>query len=128
MVIRYENGVIDHFNYNQWAVNPADMVGDNLLRDLRQSGRFRAVFSRYTPGEGRFVVRGTRSPAVAERIVAEGTADFIALSRPLIREAGLINRWKSGDTAKSACISCNRCFGPGVTGQGVYCVDEKRPA
>lgn len=58
MVIRYENGVIDHFNYNQWAVNPADMVGDNLLRDLRQSGRFRAVFSRYTPGEGRFVVNG----------------------------------------------------------------------
>jgi 2,4-dienoyl-CoA reductase-like NADH-dependent reductase (Old Yellow Enzyme family) len=74
------------------------------------------------------LVGGTRSPAVAERIVAEGTADFIALSRPLIREAGLINRWKSGDTAKSACISCNRCFGPGVTGQGVYCVDEKRPA
>ncbi len=58
MVIRYENGVIDHFNYNQWAVNPADMVGDNLLRDLRQSDRFRAVFSRYTPGEGRFVVNG----------------------------------------------------------------------
>jgi 2,4-dienoyl-CoA reductase-like NADH-dependent reductase (Old Yellow Enzyme family) len=74
------------------------------------------------------LVGGTRSPGVAERLVSGGTADFVSLSRPLIREPGLINRWKSGDITKSACISCNRCFGPGVTGQGVYCVDEKRPS
>ncbi len=74
------------------------------------------------------LVGGTRSLQVAERVVADGCADYISLSRPLIREPGLINRWQSGDTAKSACISCNRCFGPGVTGQGVYCVDAKRPS
>jgi 2,4-dienoyl-CoA reductase-like NADH-dependent reductase (Old Yellow Enzyme family) len=74
------------------------------------------------------LVGGTRSLPVAERVVNDGSADYISLSRPLIREPGLINRWQSGDTAKSACISCNRCFGPGITGQGVYCVDEKRPS
>ena len=73
------------------------------------------------------LVGGTRSLGVAERVVADGSADYISLSRPLIREPHLINRWQSGDAAKSACISCNRCFGPGVTGQGVYCVDAKRP-
>jgi 2,4-dienoyl-CoA reductase-like NADH-dependent reductase (Old Yellow Enzyme family) len=73
------------------------------------------------------LVGGTRSFGIAERLIAEGNADYVSLSRPLIREPGLINRWKSGDIAKSACISCNRCFAPGITGQGVYCVDEKRP-
>jgi 2,4-dienoyl-CoA reductase-like NADH-dependent reductase (Old Yellow Enzyme family) len=74
------------------------------------------------------LVGGTRSFGVAERLVSEGIADCVSLSRPLIREPELINRWKSGDLAKAKCISCNRCFGPGVTGQGIYCVDEKRPA
>ena len=35
---------------------------------------------------------------IAERIVREGLADYISMSRPLIREPDLINRWKSGDT------------------------------
>ncbi|MHB8092952.1 MAG: NADH:flavin oxidoreductase [Syntrophales bacterium] len=74
------------------------------------------------------LIGGTRSFGVAERLVAEGIADCISLCRPLIREPDLINRWKSGNFARAACISCNRCFGPGLTGQGIYCVDEKRPA
>ena len=72
------------------------------------------------------LVGGNRSFQTAERIVAEGTADYISLSRPLIREPGLINRWKSGNLAKSACISCNQCFGPGIAGEGIYCVAEKK--
>jgi len=71
------------------------------------------------------LVGGTRSFGVAERLVAAGIADCVSLSRPLIRESDLINRWKSGNFAKAACISCNRCFAPGITGQGVYCMDEK---
>jgi 2,4-dienoyl-CoA reductase-like NADH-dependent reductase (Old Yellow Enzyme family) len=74
------------------------------------------------------LVGGNRSFAVAEELVSGGVTDFVSLSRPLIREPGLIKRWREGDLAKAQCISCNRCFGPGVTGQGVYCVDEKRPA
>ena len=73
------------------------------------------------------LVGGTRSFAVAESLVSGGVADMVSLSRPLIREPGLIKRWKEGDLARAKCISCNRCFAPGVTGQGVYCVDERRP-
>ncbi|MFO7665330.1 MAG: NADH:flavin oxidoreductase [Desulfobacterales bacterium] len=72
------------------------------------------------------LVGGNRSYNMAGRIIAEGTADYISMSRPLIREPGLINRWKSGDFAKSACLSDNQCFGPAMAGEGIYCVTEKK--
>jgi 2,4-dienoyl-CoA reductase-like NADH-dependent reductase (Old Yellow Enzyme family) len=75
-----------------------------------------------------FLVGGIRSLAVAEKLVSEGTVDCVSLSRPLVREPGLIKRWKDGDPAKAKCISCNRCFAPGVTGRGIYCMDEKKPS
>jgi 2,4-dienoyl-CoA reductase-like NADH-dependent reductase (Old Yellow Enzyme family) len=67
------------------------------------------------------LVGGIRSYEWARRILSEGYADYICLSRPLIREPGLISRWKSGDPARSACISDNGCFKPGLNGEGVFC-------
>jgi 2,4-dienoyl-CoA reductase-like NADH-dependent reductase (Old Yellow Enzyme family) len=71
------------------------------------------------------LVGGIRSYGVAERLVGEGVADYISLCRPLIREPGLINRWKSGDTRKSRCLSDNLCFEPARAGQGLFCVVEE---
>ena len=68
------------------------------------------------------LVGGIRSLDVAECLVAEGTADYVALCRPLICEPGLVNRWKNGDTTKSACVSDNRCFNPARAGEGLRCV------
>jgi 2,4-dienoyl-CoA reductase-like NADH-dependent reductase (Old Yellow Enzyme family) len=74
------------------------------------------------------LVGGIRSLDVAERLVAEGVTDHVALCRPLICEPDLVNRWKSGDTRKSRCVSDNRCFGPAVAGKGLRCVlGEKVP-
>ncbi len=72
------------------------------------------------------LVGGNRSFRMAESIVSDGIADYVSMSRPLIREPGLINRWKSGNLAKSACISDNQCFGPAMAGEGIYCVTEKK--
>jgi 2,4-dienoyl-CoA reductase-like NADH-dependent reductase (Old Yellow Enzyme family) len=72
------------------------------------------------------LVGGNRSFEVCEKLVAEGAADYIAMSRPLIREPDLISRWKSGDRSKAACKSDNLCFGPGLEGRGIYCVTEER--
>ncbi len=72
------------------------------------------------------LVGGIRSHAVAERIVREGIADYISLSRPLIREPDLVNRWRSGDTAKARCLSDNLCYEQAKAGDGLYCVVEKR--
>jgi 2,4-dienoyl-CoA reductase-like NADH-dependent reductase (Old Yellow Enzyme family) len=71
------------------------------------------------------LVGGIRSLEVANDLVTNGTADYLAMSRPLIREPDLINRWKSGQVAKAACKSDNLCFGAAFNG-GVYCVSEER--
>lgn len=69
------------------------------------------------------LVGGFRSLAVMERVVAEGTADLVALSRPLVREPDLVARFRSGQAAKATCVSCNACFNPSV---GLKCwVPEK---
>ena len=72
------------------------------------------------------LVGGNRSFHVAERLVNEGVADYISMSRPLIREPHLIKRWKAGDLTKAACVSDNLCFLPVRAGDGVYCLTEKR--
>ncbi len=46
------------YNYHHWRVNPGDMVTDCLLRDLRASGLFRAVFSCYNYENARFLLEG----------------------------------------------------------------------
>jgi cholesterol transport system auxiliary component len=58
MIFRADSYSIDFFNYNRWAVNPADMIADTLLRDMQASGYFRAVFSRYTVEESNFLLQG----------------------------------------------------------------------
>ena len=72
------------------------------------------------------LVGGIRSWSVAEQVVNEGLADYISLCRPLIREPHLIRRWQTGDTGRATCISCNECFKPTRTGEGVYCVTEAK--
>jgi len=72
------------------------------------------------------LVGGIRSYTVADRILAEPAADLVSLSRPLIREPALVNRWLSGDHSRAECLSDNRCFGPAMSGKGIYCVVEKK--
>ncbi|MFW6181780.1 MAG: NADH:flavin oxidoreductase [Spirochaetota bacterium] len=67
------------------------------------------------------LVGGIRSPSTAEGLVSEGTADLIAMSRPLIREPGLVSRWQRGNREPSACESDNRCLRAALAG-GVRCV------
>ena len=72
------------------------------------------------------LVGGMRSFEVAEKLVQDGTADYISMSRPLIREPDLINRWKAGDRRRAECRSDNLCFKPGLDGEGIYCVVKSR--
>lgn len=72
------------------------------------------------------LVGGNRSIEVSEQLVAEGAADYISMSRPLIREPNLIARWQSGDRRRAECKSDNLCFGPGLEGKGISCVTRER--
>jgi 2,4-dienoyl-CoA reductase-like NADH-dependent reductase (Old Yellow Enzyme family) len=77
---------------------------------------------RAVPSVPLMLVGGVRSPEIIEKILVEGTADYFSMSRPLIREPGLPNRWKGGDLGRAACISCLGCFGPARKGEGIRCV------
>lgn len=71
------------------------------------------------------VVGGIRSRTVAERILGSNQADFIALSRPLIREPDLPRLWRENPNHRARCISCNGCFKPGLKEGGIYCVIDR---
>jgi ABC-type uncharacterized transport system auxiliary subunit len=56
------------YSRERWRVIPGDMVTDFLLRDLRNSGTFKAVLAYEDPGEGRYAMTGT----VAEFLEVDG--------------------------------------------------------
>jgi 2,4-dienoyl-CoA reductase-like NADH-dependent reductase (Old Yellow Enzyme family) len=66
-----------------------------------------------------FGLGGIRTLAAAEKIVAEGRADLVSLSRPFIRDPFLVKHFREGLVAKSECISCNKCFNP----RGIRCAE-----
>ena len=40
----------------------------------------------------------------------DGNIEYLSLSRPLIREPDLINRWQNGECSPAKCVSCNMCY------------------
>jgi 2,4-dienoyl-CoA reductase-like NADH-dependent reductase (Old Yellow Enzyme family) len=94
-------------------------IGDELPYYLEAARRYKDNI--HVP---LMLVGGVRSFEWASRIVSEGIAEYVSLSRPLIREPGLVKRWELGDRADSTCISDNGCFNPGLKGEGIYCTVE----
>ena len=72
------------------------------------------------------LVGGIRSFEVAEQLVADGTADYISMSRPFIREPDLINRWQAGDRHPAECTSDNLSLKLAFKGEEISCVTRKR--
>lgn len=72
------------------------------------------------------VVGGFRSWEIAEKAVRDDGMDYISMARPMIREPHLASRWLKGDRSPARCISCNKCFKPGLREGGIYCVVEKK--
>lgn len=56
------------------------------------------------------LVGGHRSIECMNKIVDNEEIEFLSMSRPLIREPDLMNRWKNGDLTPSKCVSCNMCY------------------
>ena len=56
------------------------------------------------------LVGGMRTLPVMEDCVASGTADLISLSRPLVREPGLVAKYAADPATVPSCISCSRCL------------------
>jgi len=58
MVYRSAPSVLNTYTFHRWKSSPPEMVTDLVLRDLRQSGLFKAVFSGYDEVDARFVLQG----------------------------------------------------------------------
>jgi ABC-type uncharacterized transport system auxiliary subunit len=58
------------YNYSRWRANPGYLVTDFLLRDLRESGLFKAVFGPDSSGKHRFKLEG--GVAEFQEVDAEG--------------------------------------------------------
>ena len=56
------------------------------------------------------LVGGHRSIENMEKVLNEGRIECLSLSRPLVREPNLPQRWLGGDCSPSKCISCNMCY------------------
>jgi 2,4-dienoyl-CoA reductase-like NADH-dependent reductase (Old Yellow Enzyme family) len=71
------------------------------------------------------MVGGLRTFELMEEIIQNKEADFISLSRPLIREPGIINEWKKGNRRRAKCISCNQCFEGLIKREPLRCFQEE---
>jgi ABC-type uncharacterized transport system auxiliary subunit len=58
MLYREEPYTLNAYRYHRWRVDPGDLITDYLLRDLRNSGFFRAVFSYREPESARYILEG----------------------------------------------------------------------
>ena len=73
------------------------------------------------------VVGGMRNLQTMEDVIDTGKGDLISMCRPFIRKPDLINRWLSGDTSSSQCISCDGCLKETMRGRPLRCVQITRP-
>ena len=55
-------------------------------------------------------VGGLRTPELMERMITDEGMDFVSLSRPLINDPDLPNKWAAGSDERAGCISCNLCL------------------
>ena len=73
------------------------------------------------------LVGGIRSVEMIEVLLSEEKVDYVAMSRPFIREPHLVRRWKSGDRSPSSCRTCGRCLLKAFRGHKVQCYRLKKP-
>src|SRR5439155_13299602 len=46
------------YEYQRWAESPSEMIAEMLVRGLRESGRYHAVYSQTSSAHGDYLVRG----------------------------------------------------------------------
>lgn len=56
------------------------------------------------------LVGGHRSIEHMNKVLNDDSIEYLSLSRPLIREPDLINRWQNGECSPAKCVSCNMCY------------------
>ena len=58
MVFKPQAYRFDSYPKSRWRVNPGDMTGDFLIRDLRKAALFKEIFSYQSDGPAQFILEG----------------------------------------------------------------------
>lgn len=105
--------------------HPSKYQEKDALRDIYYES-YCKLTRKYSGKTPLILVGGIRTLDDMNRIVNDNIADFVSLSRPLIRDPYLIKRILSGrGTSESDCISCNQCCNPKNQESGVTCSRRK---
>jgi 2,4-dienoyl-CoA reductase-like NADH-dependent reductase (Old Yellow Enzyme family) len=111
----------------------SDRIPKELIRRSSQNPETSAFFLpqaqefRKRVGIPIILVGGIRSVDMIEVLLSEEKVDYVAMSRPFIREPHLVSRWKSGDRSPSSCLTCGRCLLKAFRGHKVQCYRFKKP-
>lgn len=61
-----------------------------------------------------------------EQVICTDGLDAVSICRPLILEADLVNKYKTGKSTEPKCIECNHCI-IGIMDAPVRCYYGKTP-
>lgn len=96
------------------GIDAIEVSGNNTSKPGIKAGFNEAYFLEYAEDLKVncqvILVGGHRSIENMDKILNTTNIEYLSMSRPLLREPELINRWKNGDTAPSKCVSCNKCY------------------
>ena len=97
------------------GVDAIEISGNYTSREAR-AGANEGYFQKYAVAVKERVdvpiilVGGHRSIENMNNILFKTDIELLSMSRALVREPDIINRWKNGDIKPSACIGCNACY------------------
>ena len=97
------------------GIDAIEISGNYTSREAR-AGANEGYFQKYAVAVKERVdipiilVGGHRSIENMNNILFKTDIELLSMSRALVREPNIINRWKSGDIKPSACIGCNACY------------------
>ncbi len=99
------------------AVDRRRALADHLYLQMFSPPSQEAYFEPYArairavvPDLTLLLVGGIRTTETVERVLAEGSCEFVCLARPLIREPGVVAQIKAGRRGRFDCTSCNLCL------------------
>ena len=98
------------------GVGPRQAVRDHLYHRLFSKPVPEAYFLQYARTAKQklqipvILVGGLRSTMRMRQVLADGDADFVAMSRPFVREPDLVQLIQQGRRKITACTSCNLCL------------------
>ena len=98
------------------GIDSIEITGNNTSKKDIRTVKDEAYFLDYaaslqeTISTPVILVGGHRSMWNMSKVLSESPIEYFSLSRPLIREPNLPNKWKNGYKEPAACISCNACY------------------